>query len=204
MKLTVLRYSDDGDSTLGLLFIDGDFFCYTLEDEHRDSKVMKETRIDAGVFQLAIQENNTPMTMRYKQKHSWFRNHIEITGLPRHSSVYIHIGNKDEHTAGCLLVGDLANNNQFDDGKITSSTMAFKRLYERIYPYVERSECSIEIIDFDRLYKDKHDAPFKDMFAGWDNVAKAVEQQSNPTLSDLNLRLGIVEHEVREIKRKSV
>jgi len=34
MKLDVLRYKDDGNTTLGLLFIDGVFECYTIEKCH--------------------------------------------------------------------------------------------------------------------------------------------------------------------------
>ena len=49
MKLEVIRFSSEPDSTNGLLFSveDGErnFLCYTLEDEQRDSKVYGETRI---------------------------------------------------------------------------------------------------------------------------------------------------------------
>jgi len=39
MELKVLRYSDNGESTIGLLFVDNKFECYTLEDEARTHKV---------------------------------------------------------------------------------------------------------------------------------------------------------------------
>ena len=48
MKLEVLRFSSQKDSTNGLLFdiTDGrNFLAYTLEDEKRRDKVMHETRI---------------------------------------------------------------------------------------------------------------------------------------------------------------
>ena len=51
MKLEVLRFSSQSDSTLGLLFdvTNGrEFLCYTIEDEARETKVMGETRIPAG------------------------------------------------------------------------------------------------------------------------------------------------------------
>ena len=44
MKLKVLRFSSQEDSTSGLLFLEKDnkleFLCYTLEDEYRDTKNM--------------------------------------------------------------------------------------------------------------------------------------------------------------------
>ena len=51
------RYSDDGESTLGLMFAGLDaskplFAGYTMEDEARAVKVAKETRIPAGDYEL--------------------------------------------------------------------------------------------------------------------------------------------------------
>ena len=57
MKLEVMRFSSQKDDTLGLLFdvTDGrKFMCYTLEDEHRDVKVMHETRVPAGTYNLRL------------------------------------------------------------------------------------------------------------------------------------------------------
>ena len=55
MKLDVLRFSSEKDSTNGLLFdVTGKrkFLCYTLEDEYRTKKVMQETRIPAGEYEI--------------------------------------------------------------------------------------------------------------------------------------------------------
>ena len=49
MKLKVIRFSSQKDSTSGLLFDvtnETKFLCYTLEDERREEKVMAETRIN--------------------------------------------------------------------------------------------------------------------------------------------------------------
>ena len=52
MKLKVIRFSSQKDSTSGLLFDDSDgkleFLCYTLEDEYREEKISGETRVPAG------------------------------------------------------------------------------------------------------------------------------------------------------------
>ena len=36
MKLELKRFSAGNDSTLGLMFVDGEFECFTLEDEYRE------------------------------------------------------------------------------------------------------------------------------------------------------------------------
>ena len=65
MKIRLLRYSDNGNSTLGLLFVDNTFFAHTLEDEFRDIKVMGETRIPHGRYGIIKREVMSKMTKRY-------------------------------------------------------------------------------------------------------------------------------------------
>ncbi len=57
MKLEVLRFSSQKDSTNGLLFDatnDKKFLAYTLEDEARDEKIKGETRIPAGTYKITV------------------------------------------------------------------------------------------------------------------------------------------------------
>jgi len=153
MNFILQRYSDNGDSTLGLFFEKLDnkklvFQNYILEDEGRAEKVAGETRIDAGFYELKIQQVVTPLTEKYRKKYPWFENHIEITGLKRHKSVYCHIGNSDEDTDGCPLFGDVADNNTLGPGSVTNSTIAFKRWYERVYPHLKSGKKAfIEVRD---------------------------------------------------------
>lgn len=152
MNFILQRYSDNRESTLGLLFLKGSgLFCYTLEDEFRAVKVAKETRIPAGFYELGLRQEQTPMTIRYQQKYPWFKKHIEILKVPNFTGVYIHIGNKDTDTDGCLLLGDVANNNKVGQGEITQSTIAFKRFYDKVYPHLESGKAFIEIRDENKL-----------------------------------------------------
>ena len=112
MKLKLQRYSDNGNSTLGLLFIDNEFECYTLEDEFREVKISGETRIPKGIYDRGIRNELTPLTLKYQKKYEWFEKHIEILNVPNFHSIYIHIGNFETHTAGCLLLGNSVNNNK--------------------------------------------------------------------------------------------
>ena len=54
MELTVDRYNSESNYTDGLLFIDCEFECYTLEDEFRSVKVFGETRIPDGRYKIEL------------------------------------------------------------------------------------------------------------------------------------------------------
>ena len=136
MKLEVLRISSEKDSTSGILFDttnDKKFLCYTLEDEKRDEKVMGETRIPEGTYEIKLRTVggfHQKYTKRFGNIH---RGMLHITSVPGFDYILIHCGNTDEHTAGCLLVGDSQENNQLiKNGFIGKSTQAYKRIYEMI------------------------------------------------------------------------
>lgn len=132
MTITLPRYSSSPESTLGLFFINGEWECYTLEDEFRAVKVSGETRIPAGIYEIKFREEKSPMQQTYKRKFSWFTWHLQLMDVPGFDYVYIHIGNKDEDTDACILVADTANNNRLAKGFIGSSTPAFERIYKKI------------------------------------------------------------------------
>ena len=55
MKLQVVRTQFGKDATNGLLFIDGVFECYTLEDQYQAVKVMHETCIPEGTYDISLE-----------------------------------------------------------------------------------------------------------------------------------------------------
>lgn len=147
MELKLLRYSDNGESTLGLLFVNKEFQCYTLEDERRTKKVYGETRIPEGRYKLDLRKVGG-FHQKYSGKFGEFhRGMIHLRGVPNFKYVLIHIGNDDDDTAGCLLVGNKANNNKVSSGFIQNSTDAYKELYQVIVDSVEDGECFITIKD---------------------------------------------------------
>ena len=157
MKLKVLRFSSQEDSTSGLLFLEGDsgleFLCYTLEDEKRSSKVRGETRIPAGVYQIKLRTEGG-FHNKYKKKYgALHKGMLHVTNVPNFEYILIHTGNTDEHTAGCLLVGDSQENNSLiKDGFIGKSTNAYKRIYPNIAKAIKnKEEVTIEYIDLDGI-----------------------------------------------------
>lgn len=144
MTFILQRYSDNKDSTLGLLFkvlqmgaIEYPIFQgYTLEDQFQVAKVPKETRIPVGRYVVDVQKEVTPKTQAYRNRYPWFKNHLEIKNVPGFKGVYIHIGNTDEDTEACVLLGDNADNNVIGPGSISNSTACFKRFYQSVYDHL--------------------------------------------------------------------
>ena len=154
MKLEVLRFSSEKDSTSGLLFdVTGKrkFLCYTLEDEYRTKKVMQETRIPAGTYEIKYRKeggHHKKYTQRYPDIH---RGMLHVTNVPNFKWILIHVGNTDEHTAGCLLLGDTQENNQIKtNGFIGKSSQAYVRVYDYIARALDMGEkVTITYYDFD-------------------------------------------------------
>lgn len=152
MIIKVLRYSDDGDSTLGLMYIDGAFSCYVLEDEHRNQKVYEETRIPEGVYPVKLRKEGG-FHKRYKKSFEGIHvGMLELQNVPDFEYILIHIGNDDEDTAGCLLVGNTANNNAVDAGFVGHSRDAYLNVYPKIAnALLEDEEVYISIADMEEI-----------------------------------------------------
>ena len=155
MKLIVLRFSSEADSTHGLLFEHTDigkkFLCYTLEDEARALKVRGETRVPAGTYKIELRKEGG-FHERYTKKYPGLRRGmLHVTDVPNFEYILIHTGNTDEHTAGCLLVGDSQENNQLlPDGFIGKSVNAYKRIYPSIAKAIKNGEeVTITYQDYD-------------------------------------------------------
>jgi hypothetical protein len=131
--LTLLRYMDDGETTLGLLFLRNKFFAYTLEDTHRDEKVKGKTRIPEGVYEIGFSPADpasSRITRNYLSKYPWFSKHIHLREVPGFEGIYIHIGNTHEHTEGCILIADGINVD------VKKALMYSEKAYERFYRIV--------------------------------------------------------------------
>lgn len=132
MELALRGFNDNGESTLGLIFCDGLFECYSLEDQQQLVKVPGETRIPDGRYEIKFREVESGLTRRYRAKFPWFTWHIELQDVPDFQYVYLHVGNDRDDTDACILVGDTANNNQIHKGFVGQSTPAYQRLYLKI------------------------------------------------------------------------
>jgi len=155
MKLEVLRISSQKDSTSGVLFdiTNGDrkFMCYTLEDEKRITKLDGETRVPAGTYRVTLRTTggfHNRYAHRFQDIHKGM---LWVRDVPNFEYILIHCGNTDEHTNGCLLVGETQESNiKNSDGFIGRSTQAYFDIYPRIASAIESGEdVTITYVDYD-------------------------------------------------------
>ncbi len=95
MKLRLLRNRFTEDYTTGQLYVDDEFFCFTLEDKVRQGpKVYGETAIPQGVYKVTL--DTSPR---------FGPNTIFIHDVPGFTGIRIHTGNTHKDTKGCIIVG---------------------------------------------------------------------------------------------------
>ena len=133
MKLQVVRTQFGTDATNGLLFVNGLFECYTLEDQYQAVKVMHETCIPEGTYDIKFR---TVGGFHEKYKKRYGNEHygmLHLQDVPNFTYILIHAGNTDEHTSGCLIVGETQQDLDLsDDGFIGHSGVAYKKLYKKV------------------------------------------------------------------------
>ena len=148
MQLKLYRISSKADSTNGILYIDDEFACYTLEDEQRKIKVKHETAIPLGIYEIKFRTVggfHDRYSSRFKAIHHGM---LELQDVPNFQYILIHCGNTDEHTSGCILVGDSQENNELvKDGFIGKSTQAYTRVYPKIASALLNNEKVIDFLD---------------------------------------------------------
>lgn len=106
MKIKVIREVFTDKSTIGSLYLNDVFFCYTLEDKDRGldqsqsvftiqaKKLFGITAIPYGKYPLIV--NKSPKFGRLLPR---------LQGIKGFDGVLIHRGNSAEHSHGCILVG---------------------------------------------------------------------------------------------------
>lgn len=143
MKLWLQRFGYGDDSTVGRLYDrteePGKFLCWTLEDERRQVKVKGETCIPEGVYRIVLRTEggmHGKYAERYGKRH---RGMLWLQKVPDFEWVYIHKGNTDDDTDGCVLVGETV---EMHGGEfaVYNSERAYLALYDRIVAAMDRGE----------------------------------------------------------------
>lgn len=136
MNLTLRRHYDTNGFTVGLLQLGIHVFT-TVEDAFHEPKVSGKTRIPAGTYEIDLR-TTSPMASRYRERFGskhlgmiWLRN------VPLFEYVYIHVGNDEDDTEGCILVGKTTEPAK---GVIGNSVIAYKELYPLVMAALERNE----------------------------------------------------------------
>ena len=133
MEIKVIRTQFGKDATNGLVFINNLFECYSLEDKYQTQKVMHETCIPEGKYEIKLRTVggfNERYTKKYPTMH---RGMLWIQDVPGFEYILIHQGNTDEHTSGCLIIGDTQQDLDVSfNGMVGSSANAYKKLYPKV------------------------------------------------------------------------
>jgi len=138
MEIVVKRFADNEDTTMGILYINGLYEAFTIEDEERSVKVKGETRVPNGTYGISLRsegEFHKRYTAKYGDMHKGMLcvhnapNWKIINAGMEFQYILIHTGNTDEHTAGCLLLNDAVSGKNFTG---SSSVDAYKRIYPKI------------------------------------------------------------------------
>ena len=102
MRLSLQRQPSVNDATIGALYVNGTFQCFTLEDQVRELpgvpveqwKIPGKTAIPASEYRVTVDFSN-----RFQ------RNMLHILDVPGFDGIRIHAGNTAADTEGCILVG---------------------------------------------------------------------------------------------------
>ena len=140
MKLTLKRIALRSTYTIGRLYVDGKYFCDTLEDTVRDlnkngkfdngeKKIKGKTAIPYGTYE--IKWTYSPRFKKYTP---------QLMNVPSFEGIRIHSGNTSDDTEGCLILGE---NKQV--GKVLNSRATINKFYPIIKKACSKGKVTIEI-----------------------------------------------------------
>lgn len=135
MELKLRRIARKEKYTIGRLYIDGKYFCDTIEDKDRGlrqdlplsvnkkRKVQNETAIPVGRYRVTLGVKSPKMSKR--PAYDFCDGYVpRLINVPAFEGILIHIGNTARDSAGCILVGK-----NTVVGKVLNSTETFRKLY---------------------------------------------------------------------------
>ena len=138
MEIELKRIAKRDTYTIGKLYIDGKYFCDTIEDKDRglnqklpldvnkSKKKPNETAIPYGRYKITLNVKSPRFSQ--KQAYAFCNGYLpRLIDVPAFDGVLIHIGNTAKDSSGCILVGE----NKVV-GKVINSSQTFRKLYEKL------------------------------------------------------------------------
>ena len=150
MQLTLRRTWKKDTYTVGNLYVDGLWFCNTMEDKDRGLKktwplsqiqkykVKDETAIPIGTYAVTMKVQSPKFSQwKYSRMYGFCKGYLpRLLGVPGFDGILIHIGNKaNPDSSGCILVG--VNDRK---GMVTKSTETIGRLWQVLKAADDRGE----------------------------------------------------------------
>lgn len=154
MKIKLHRKYRKDTYSIGLLYVDGKYFCDTCEDKDRGLKqtdplakikavkVYAETAIPIGTYKVAMDVVSPKFAAVAWYKTLCGGKMPRIMNVPGYEGVLIHPGSNALDSAGCILVG----RNKVRGGLI-QSRVTFAELYAKMLAAHKRGEdITLEIV----------------------------------------------------------
>lgn len=150
MEILLRRIARRPTYTIGRLYIDGRYFCDTVEDTDRDlnrngrfdngeAKVYAQTAIPNGRYRVTMNVQSPKFSSR--TEYNWWRVNGRYGYLPRlldvphFEGILIHAGSSARSSAGCIIVG-----RNTVVGGVTDSMATCKKLYPILKAAADRNE----------------------------------------------------------------
>lgn len=151
MKITLNRKYKKDTYSIGKLYVNGQYFCDTVEDKDRGltdkdsldkikaTKVYAKTAIPLGTYQIAMGVISPKFSKKAYYKSFCNGRMPRLLNVKGFDGILIHRGTNADSSAGCIIVG-----RNTIKGGVTDSQHYFEKLYKVLDEVYRRGE-SIEI-----------------------------------------------------------
>ena len=122
MNILLSRDFPKAGYTIGRLYIDGQFFCNTLEDTDRgltDRMTEKQILFIKIIARTAIPKGTYQIEVTYSPKYK--RKMPQLMNVKGFEGIRIHSGNTADDTEGCILLGKNTRPGMVTDSRATVS-----------------------------------------------------------------------------------
>tara|TARA_R100000963_G_C4636843_1_gene100824 strand:+ start:506 stop:964 length:459 start_codon:yes stop_codon:yes gene_type:complete len=109
INLLIIRDTFTENSTIGKLFINGEYFCDTLENPYINNE-RNISCIPAGEYKVRLRLERESATRDYL--------HLLVQDVPNRSYILFHRGNTAKDTRGCILVGQSREQDRVNNSRL--------------------------------------------------------------------------------------
>lgn len=150
MKILLDRFFKGPKYTVGHLYIDGKYFCDTIEDvdrgllnsmplsEIKAKKISSKTAIPRGTYKITLDV----VSPKYSKRDYYIKvckgKVPRILNVKGFEGILLHTGNTEEDSAGCIILGE----NKVK-GKVINSKVTFEKFYKELLK--DKDNITIEI-----------------------------------------------------------
>ena len=152
---------------------------------------MHETCIPEGTYDIKFRKTggfDSKYRERYKNAHYGM---LHLQDVPNFTYILIHAGNTDEHTSGCLIVGETQQDlDRSQDGFIGHSGTAYQKMYKKVAgQLLQGKSVSIEYTTINKLFEGQVDNKAKDHVVLSSTVMEKL-QEINGNVLTIKSKLG--------------